>query len=45
MERKKVDGCARAAMRSIEVDDIRKDDFVRQLRGIFHELFGLFEMI
>jgi len=28
LERKKVEGCARAARRSNEVDDIRKDDVV-----------------
>jgi hypothetical protein len=40
-----VDGCARAAIRSIEVDDIRKDDILRQLGGKFEELSVVFEMI
>jgi hypothetical protein len=30
LARKNVDGCARAATRSNEVDDIRKEDVVRQ---------------
>jgi hypothetical protein len=45
LARKKVDGCARAAIRSIEVDDIRKDDFLRQLGGKFDELSVVLEMI
>jgi hypothetical protein len=37
-----VDGCARAAIRSIEADDIRKDDSLRQLGGKFVELLVVF---
>jgi hypothetical protein len=39
LDRKNVDGCARAAMRSSEVDDIRKDDRDEVVLGIFRELF------
>lgn len=42
LERKKVEGCARAAMRSNEVDDIGGDGVVRLFRG-FERALGEIE--
>jgi len=38
LERKKVDGWARAAIRSSAVDDIRKDDVGVAVMSLFEEL-------